>query len=175
MSDIHIQPATAFTSANGGTGYYAGIKGMNTDGTKAGGLGGVSYAGPNGGQAAAAGGGAIGPNGAAAGGQAWVVGPDGGLYAAKGGVVSNAAGTAGAGAVGVDNAKGSLYAQGAFGYNKATGELDAGGAAQWTNKSTGESHNAQAYADLQKGQGGTITTVKDGVQKTHTVPPRPTV
>jgi hypothetical protein len=175
MGQINFQPVTQVAGPYGGTGYYRGISGANEDGSVAGKAGDFSGATRRGNVAGGAGGGITTPSGSAAGGQAWIASPDGSQWAgARGGIVDNPYMTAGAGGVAADTNKGSLAASGAFSYEKASGELDASGCAQWSNKSTGETHNASAMADITKGQGGTITVNKDGLATTYTVPPRPT-
>jgi hypothetical protein len=175
MGQINFQPVTQVTGPYGGTGYYGGVAGMNQDGTIAGKAVAFTGAAANGAQVSGAGGGITTPSGSAAGGQICAASADGTqLAGAGGGIVDNPYMTAGAGWVAADTNKCSLNASGAFGYEKASGELDASGAANWTNKSTGETHNASAMADITKGQGGTITVNKDGLAQTFTVPPRPT-
>jgi hypothetical protein len=175
MGQINFQPATQVTGPYGGTGYYRGASGVNQDGSVAGQAGDFSGTTVNGFKVGGAGGGITTPGGAAAGGEVWAASPDGTQQAgARGGIVDNPYMTAGAGCVAADTNKRSLCASGAFNYEKASGELDASGAAQWTNKGTGETHNASAMADITKGQGGTITVNKDGQAQTFTVPPRPT-
>ncbi|MDQ7826550.1 MAG: hypothetical protein RDV48_27355 [Candidatus Eremiobacteraeota bacterium] len=174
MADLHIQPATSYTGAYGGSGTYAGFAGINSSGT-AGAKGGVAQGtGPNGGSFAGGGAAAVGPNGAAAAGKFYGVSANGNAISAQGSIGANQSGAAGKGYVGVDSANIYGGAGGQFAYDAATGNLDACGEAKWCNKSTGEYHEAAAYADLTKGQGGTIYTEKDGVAKTYTVPPRPT-
>lgn len=174
MGQINIQPLTQVMGAYGGTGYYAGISGCNQDGSAAGRASAFSGTTAGGYSVIGNGGAFTSPSGSGAAGQVCVGAPDGTHWAgARGAIVDNPYMTAGAGEVAADTNKGSLYANGAFGYEKATGELDAAGSAQWINKSTGETHNASAYADITRGQGGAITVNKDGMATTYTVPPRP--
>jgi len=174
MSTINTQPWTAYTGPYGGSGNAAGFSAVNTDGTA--GIKGGAFDGTtaNGGHIAGNGVAGFTANGAAAGGAVGYTAPDGSQYYGKGQVGANAQGAAGWGAVSFDNQNAFGDASGSFAANKATGDLDASGSAQWADKSTGQYHTASATADLTKGQGGTITTVKDGVQKTYNIPPRPT-
>ncbi|MDQ7826169.1 MAG: hypothetical protein RDV48_29410 [Candidatus Eremiobacteraeota bacterium] len=145
MADISIQPRTAYAGPYGGYGEYGGAAGVSADGTK-GAIGGAGYhVGPNGGVSAGAGFAAAGPNGAIG-------------------------GFAGA----TDNPYVSGSAKGGFAFNAATGEFDSANSAQWTNKTTGESHSRSVEKNLQLGQGGTISVTRDGVNQTYTIPPRPT-
>lgn len=146
MSQIQIQPRTAYTGAYGGYGEYGGFAAANDAGTK-GAAGAAGYhVNANGGWSAGAGAVAAGPNGAVVGGR-----------------------------VAADNAYFSGVAAGKAGYDANTGELKSSTNAAWTNKTTGESHTRSASADIHKGQGGTLTVTKDGQTSTHTIPARPTL
>lgn len=174
MSTINTQPWTAYTGPYGGSGYATGFNAVNTSGTA--GVKGGAFDGntANGGHIAGNGVAGFNANGAAAGGEIGYTAPDGSQVYGTGQVAANAQGSAGWGAVSVNGRNAYGDASGSFVSNKATGDVDASGSAQWVNKSTGQYHSASATADLTKGQGGTINTVKDGVQKTYNIPPRPT-
>jgi hypothetical protein len=146
MADINIQPRTPVYGPNGGFGEAAGFNAVSSDGTKA-----------------------------IAGGAGWYQGPLGATTAGAGVIAAGPQNVAGAGVVCRDGLYVEGAAAGAFNYDKTTGELDAGGAATWTNKATGETHSGEMIADLQKGQGGTVTVSKDGASKIITIPPRPTL
>jgi len=144
MSQIQIQPRTAYTGAYGGYGEYGGFSGISSDGTR-GAAGGAGYhVNANGGWSAGAGAVAAGPNGLVAGGRA-----------------------------AADNAYFTGAAAGRACYDAATGEFNSVTNASWTSKATGESHARTASADIQKGQGGTLTVTKDGQTSVYSIPARP--
>jgi len=173
MGTIQTQPWTAYTGPYGGSGYAAGFAAANSSGTA--GIKGGAFDGTtvNGGHIAGNGVAGFNANGAAASGEIGYTSPDGSQYYGTGQVAANAQGAAGWGAVSFNGCNAYGDASGSFSSNAATGEVDASGTAQWVNKTTGEYHSATAVADITKGQGGTVTTVRDGVEKTYTVPPRP--
>ncbi|MGV8123773.1 MAG: hypothetical protein AB2L14_28835 [Candidatus Xenobiia bacterium LiM19] len=174
MGSINTQPWTAYTGPYGGSGYTTGAAAINSAGTAGAKGGAITGNTANGGHIDAHGAAGFVPGGAAASGAAAYTAPDGSTYYAGGKAFANAEGAVGWGSASVNNANVFGTASGSFSTNNATGEVDASGSADWCNKNTGEYHSASATADLVKGQGGTVTTVKDGAQKTYNIPPRPT-